>query len=152
MKLASKYIPQHFIQESLQLNPSSAWGSLGKTWASSLPRSTHKMSTFRVHFSNTRSRLYINIICQKRKWWKNKKQVCKVYTPGVNFSKKFIQEHNQSVKQFGSRSGPTFCRAWSGSNQFVKVFRRRQKSSLARIEFKSVHVYIIKHPTKKWIL
>ena len=27
------------------------------------------------------------------------------------FSKKVFQEYQQSVKQFGSRSGPTFCRA-----------------------------------------
>ena len=29
----------------------------------------------------------------------------------INFLEKFFQEYYQSVKQFGSRSGPTFCRA-----------------------------------------
>ena len=29
----------------------------------------------------------------------------------IKFFKKFFQEHCQSVKQFGSRSGPTFCRS-----------------------------------------
>ena len=29
----------------------------------------------------------------------------------INYFKKLFQEHNQSVKQFGSRSGPTFCRS-----------------------------------------
>ena len=29
-----------------------------------------------------------------------------------------------SVQQFGSRSGPTFCRAWSGSKLFAKVISR----------------------------
>ena len=29
----------------------------------------------------------------------------------INFFKKFFHEHYQSVKQFGSRSGPTFCRS-----------------------------------------
>ena len=29
----------------------------------------------------------------------------------INFSEKFFQEYHQSVKQFGSRSGPTKCRA-----------------------------------------
>ena len=29
----------------------------------------------------------------------------------INFFEKFFQEHYQSVKQFGSRSGPMFC--WS---------------------------------------
>ena len=31
------------------------------------------------------------------------------------FSKNFFQEHYQSVKWFGSRSGPTFCQSQSGS-------------------------------------
>ena len=38
---------------------------------------------------------------------------------------KFIQEYDQSVKQFGSRSGPTICRAWSGSKLFAKMISRR---------------------------
>ena len=29
----------------------------------------------------------------------------------IKFFEKFFQEYYQSVKQFGSRSGPTFCRA-----------------------------------------
>ena len=29
----------------------------------------------------------------------------------ITFFKKFFQGYHQSVKQFGSRSGPTFCRA-----------------------------------------
>ena len=29
----------------------------------------------------------------------------------INFFKKFFQEYHQSVKQFGPRSGLTFCRA-----------------------------------------
>ena len=32
-----------------------------------------------------------------------------------------IQEYVQSVKQSGSSTGPTFCRAWSGSKQFEKI-------------------------------
>ena len=50
------------------------------------------------------------------------------------FSKKIFQEHYQSVKQFGSRSGPTFCRSWSGSELFVKGIIGPQKSPLARKE------------------
>ena len=49
----------------------------------------------------------------------------------LTFSKKIFQEYHQSVKQFGSRSGPTFCRAWYGSKLFAKVIRRQQKSPLA---------------------
>ena len=41
----------------------------------------------------------------------------------------FFQYH-RGVKQFGSRSGPTFCRAWSGSKLFAKVIIRQQKSPL----------------------
>ena len=36
------------------------------------------------------------------------------------FSKKNHKYH-LSVTQFDSRSGPTFCRAWSGSKQFVRL-------------------------------
>ena len=43
----------------------------------------------------------------------------------INFSEKFFQEYHLSVKQIGSRSGPTFCRAWSGSNLFAKAMSRR---------------------------
>ena len=43
----------------------------------------------------------------------------------------FFHEHYQSVKKFGSRSGPTFCQSSSGSKMFAKVISRRQKSLLA---------------------
>ena len=39
----------------------------------------------------------------------------------INLFKKLFQEHYQGVKQFGSRSGPTFCRSWSGFKLFAKV-------------------------------
>ena len=55
----------------------------------------------------------------------------------INF-KKFLQEHYQSVKCFGSRSGPTFCWSWSGSKLFAEFICRRQKSPLARKELLSV--------------
>ena len=45
----------------------------------------------------------------------------------------FFQYH-PDVKQFGSRSGPTFCWAWSGSKLFAKVISRQQKSALASKE------------------
>ena len=41
------------------------------------------------------------------------------------FSKSTFSKNSFSVKQFGSRSGPTFCRDWSGSNLFAKVISRR---------------------------
>ena len=52
----------------------------------------------------------------------------------LTFSKKFLPEHYQSVKWYGSRSGPTFCWPWSGSKLFEKVVNRRQKLLLARKE------------------
>ena len=39
-------------------------------------------------------------------------------------------QYNQDVKQFRSRFGLTFCRAWSGSKLFAKVISRQQKSTL----------------------
>ena len=39
----------------------------------------------------------------------------------INIFKKFFQIHYPCVKQFGSRSGRTFCRSWSGSKLFAKV-------------------------------
>ena len=52
----------------------------------------------------------------------------------LTFFKNVFQVHYQSVKQFGSRSGPKFCQSWSGSKLFAKVISRWQKSSLARKE------------------
>ena len=43
----------------------------------------------------------------------------------INFFEKFFQKYHLSVKQIGSRSGPTFCQAWSGSNLFAKAKNRR---------------------------
>ena len=39
--------------------------------------------------------------------------------------KTIFQGHDQSIKQFGSRSGPTLCRVWSGSKLFAKIISRR---------------------------
>ena len=53
-----------------------------------------------------------------------------------NFFKNIYREYYQSVKQFGSGSGPTFCRAWSGSKRFAEVISRRQKLPLVGKELK----------------
>ena len=52
----------------------------------------------------------------------------------LSFWKKIFQEHYQSVKWFGSRSSPTFCRAWSGSKLLAKVISNQQNLLLAGIE------------------
>ena len=54
----------------------------------------------------------------------------------IIFFKKFFHEHYQNVKQFGSRSEPTLCRSWSGSNLFAKIISRQLKSPIARKELK----------------
>ena len=56
----------------------------------------------------------------------------------INFSKIISQEYHQSVKQFGSRSDPTFCRAWSGSKLFAKVISRWHELPLAEKELNNV--------------
>ena len=43
----------------------------------------------------------------------------------INFIRKLIQEYHRSDKQFGSKSGPIFCRAWSESKLFAKIISRR---------------------------
>ena len=50
----------------------------------------------------------------------------------INYFKKFFQEYHQSVKQFGSRSGPTFCLAWSGSKLFTKVSVKEKKVAASK--------------------
>ena len=42
----------------------------------------------------------------------------------VAFSKMIFREYQLNAKQFGSRSCPTFCWAWSGSKLFAKVISR----------------------------
>ena len=43
----------------------------------------------------------------------------------INFFKKFFQKHYQSVKLYGSRSGPIFCPSWFGSKLFANVINRQ---------------------------
>ena len=57
--------------------------------------------------------------------------LCGFFFFKLTFFKKTFQEYHQCIKQFGSRSGPTFCRGWSGSKLFAKVISRRKKSPLA---------------------
>ena len=52
----------------------------------------------------------------------------------INFFKIFIQEHYPNVKQFGSRSGPS----WSGSKMFAKVIIRWSKSIHDRKKYRSI--------------
>ena len=56
----------------------------------------------------------------------------------IDFFKKKFQEHYQSVKQFGPRSGPTFCRSRSGSKLFAKVISRQQNLPLAGKELRYI--------------
>ena len=49
-----------------------------------------------------------------------------IFLVKINFSK-ILSNNTIRVKQFGSRSGPTFRRACSGSKQFAMVTSRQQK-------------------------
>ena len=49
--------------------------------------------------------------------------VCCLFSE-LTFLKKIFREYHQSIKQFGSRSGPTFCQAGSGFKLFAKVISR----------------------------
>ena len=60
----------------------------------------------------------------------------------INVFKKFFRNYHLNVKQFGSRSGATSCRAWSGSKLFVKVICRRQKPPLAGKDLKFILLII----------
>ena len=55
------------------------------------------------------------------------------------------------VKQFRSRSGPTFCRAWSGSELFEKVISRQQKSTLAGKELNTKQLVDTTFWLKTWL-
>ena len=48
------------------------------------------------------------------------------------------------MKQFGSRSGRTFYRAWPGSKLFAKVVSRWQKLSLTSKKIKSSHRHFMR--------
>ena len=45
--------------------------------------------------------------------------VCRFSFFGLKKKQFFFQEIHQNVKQFGPRSSPTFCRAWSGFKLFA---------------------------------
>ena len=49
----------------------------------------------------------------------------------INIFKNVFQLYHQTVKQFGSRPGPTLCRSWSGPKLFARIVSMWQKSPLA---------------------
>ena len=48
--------------------------------------------------------------------------ICRFFK--INFLEKFLQEYRQSVKQFASRLGPTFCWAWFWVETVCKGYQR----------------------------
>ena len=50
--------------------------------------------------------------------------VCWIFSKSI-FKKKILQEYHYSIKLFGSRSGLTFCQAWSGSKLIANVISRQ---------------------------
>ena len=75
--------------------------------------------------------------------------VCWFFFFKIDFFKKFLQKYYQSVKQFGSRSGPTECRSWSGSKLFAKVISIGQKLQLARKELNVAALNNLGYITRK---
>ena len=60
-------------------------------------------------------------------------------------------KYHQGVKQYGSRSGPTFCRAWSWSKLLAKVISRWRKSPLVGKEFNTKQFLDITFLLKPWL-
>ena len=65
----------------------------------------------------------------------------------INLFKKFFQEHYQSFKRFGFRSGPTMHRSWSGSKLFAKVIIISRQQNVAASK-KRVNWIAIKYDLK----
>ena len=67
----------------------------------------------------------------------------------IYFFEKFFHEHHQCVKQFGSRSGPTFCRPNLGpSKRFAKIISRQHQPIKIQVQkhcfmlaSAAIHVY-----------
>ena len=70
----------------------------------------------------------------------------------LNFEKKILQKHHR-VKPFGSRSGPTLCRSWSGSKLFAKAISIQQKlaTGLERVKDLTYSLYFSLDSTVNFI-
>ena len=64
----------------------------------------------------------------------------------INLFQNIVHKHNESVKRFESRSGPTFCRSWSGLKLLAKVNSRRQKSPLALARKLIISIVLFLYP------
>ena len=72
----------------------------------------------------------------------------------VFYTKKEIRESSlksttDSVKQFGSRSSRTFCRAWSGSKLFANVFSRRKRVIMSLPE---LWCHFLSYDVTSWVM
>ena len=66
----------------------------------------------------------------------------------LTFFEKLFQEYHLSVKQIGSRSGPMFCQALSGSKFFAKVMSRWH---LSRQRVKQAAKFVMSAPNLRWV-
>ena len=62
----------------------------------------------------------------------------------INFFEKLFQVYRQSVEQFGSRSGPTFCRAWlqrfsADDTRRQRVKNQMKSHSMSLVAFQNVN-------------
>ena len=76
--------------------------------------------------------------------------LCADFFSKFTFLKHFFQEHYQSVKWFGSRSGPMFCLSCSGSKLFGKVIIRRQIAASKERVKNDFFLFQLKHML--WVL
>ena len=78
-------------------------------------------------------------------WWQRslllKSWFCCRLLTFFKIKKLFLKKSFGTTKLFQSRSGPTFCRSWSGCKLFAKIFSRWQKSLLAMKEVN--HAFVV---------
>ena len=87
--------------------------------------------TFKKLTIMTHDRILQGIFIEKKKQVNMTK---KCHNLILIFFKEFLHELYQSVKWFGSISGPTFYRFWSGSKLFAKVISKWQTTVSASKE------------------
>ena len=70
--------------------------------------------------------------------------VCWFFLKSI-FLKNSFRNTNQSVKQFGPRSGLTYCQAWYASKLFVKVISRWHQWAKAEVLHIEGYVHVCCH-------
>ena len=87
------------------------WGSiLSDIWSEIVFNSLHAAEFFMLCWGSILSDIWSEIVFNSLHAGEFFMLCCRLLIFfKINIFKKFFQEYHQSVKQFGSRSGPTFC-------------------------------------------